>query len=118
MLAMILIDTEKFKTSYCHPKHQNGPFFHETVAKGEVNKIFTTELSLLPPFHNGCYIAIYYEDKTLEDKIYLLPRRRLISQNNIWHLSPKSNYSYNYDQYEMSTTGAKGTYSSIFYYYF
>ena len=54
------------------------------------------------------------DDTYLEDKIYLLPGRRLISQNNIWHLSPKSNYSYNFDQYVMTTTGTNGTRSSHF----
>ena len=115
MLAMIFLDNDEFKTSYCHPRYQNGPFFHETTGKDELSKRFSTELSLLPPVNDGCYLTIYYEGTSLEDKIYLLPRRRLLSQNNIWHLTPKSNYSYNYDQYIMETAGTKGTSSSQFF---
>ena len=111
---MIFIDNARFKTSYCHPKYYNGPIFHETIGNDELSKIISTELSLLPPVNDGCYVTILYEDTSLEDKIYLLPRRRLISQNNIWHLTPKSNYSYNYDQYVITTTGTKGTRSSPF----
>ena len=111
---MILIDNARFETSYCHPKYQNSPIFQESIGKDELGKIYSTELSLLPPVSDGCYLTIYFDDTLLEDKIYLLPGRRLISQNNIWHLSPKSNYSYNFDQYVMTTTGANGTRSSHF----
>ena len=115
MLADIVIDNARYNTSYCHKKYQNGPFFHETTGEDEISKILSTELSLLPPVNDGCYLTIYYEGTVLEDKIYLLPRRRLLSQNNVWHLAPKSNHSYNYDQYVMETAGTKGTSSSKFF---
>ena len=101
--------------SYCHPKYQNSPFFHETTGEDEISEILFTEFSLLPPANDGCYLTIYYEGIALEDKIYLLPRRRLLSQNNVWHLAPKSNLSYKFDQYVMTTAGTKGTSSSQFF---
>ena len=66
------------------------------------------ELSIIPPVNVGCYFTVFYDDTTLEDKIYLLSERRIITQNNIWHVTPKSNYSYNYHQYVMTKSSAKG----------
>ena len=101
-------DTSSFQRSYCHPKHQIGPFFHETLMNNEKTKTFSMELSLIRPANVGCYFTVFYDDTILEDKIYLLSERRLITQNNIWHVTPKSNYSYNYHQYIVTKSNLIG----------
>ena len=101
-------DVSKFSGSYCHRKYQNEPFFHEVVGREGAIKTFNTEVSIIPPAKNtSCYFTIY-KDYIIEDKIYLLPKKQLISQENFFHISPKSNYNYNYDQYVVTKDGAKG----------
>ena len=47
---------------------------------------YRIHISLIPPYNEGCYFRVYYEDTKLEDKIYLLQNKEIVTQNNIWNM--------------------------------
>ena len=98
---LLFLDTNGFKNSYCHSKGYQGNFLFHEVLGGDKYTEYSTHVSIVRPYHKGCYFKILFDGNELEDTIYLLSNREVISQNKVWHMSPIYNgiNQYQYDQF-------------------
>ena len=98
---LLFLDTTGFENSYCHSKGYQGNFLFHEVLGGDKYTEYSTHVSIVRPYHTGCYFKILFDGNELEDTIYLLSNREVISQNKIWHMSPIYNgiNQYQYDQF-------------------
>ena len=98
---LLFLDTNGFEKSYCHSKGYQGNFLFHEVLGGDKYTEYSTHVSIVRPYHKGCYFKILFDGNELEDTIYLLSNREVISQNKVWHMSPIYNgiNQYQYDQF-------------------
>ena len=98
---LLFLDTNGFEKSYCHSKGYQGNFLFHEVLGGDKYTEYSTHVSIVRPYHKGCYFKILFNWNELEDTIYLSSNREVISQNNVWRMSPIYDgiNQYQYDQF-------------------